>query len=158
MNTSIQFLQSEIKKCASESHALMLRIITLKWGSLENAKRAGEIRASRVPETAPERRAERKKLRHPETGAERSALWADKREIKDRARHCLLAYAFLRGRPYASQEAKCKSAPSASWIASILTEALTTHNAGGIEAPTAETIKAWIEPKLEAGAAASVAA
>jgi hypothetical protein len=129
---------------------MMLRIITLKWGSLENAKRVGEIRAAREPAGAPERRAERKKLHHPETGGERASLWAEKREIKDRARHLLLAYAFLRGRAYASQEAKCTKAPSASWISSIIGEA-------GVEAPSAETIKAWIETK-EASVSASAAA
>jgi len=151
MNTATKFLQSEIKSCAAQSHALMLRIITLKWGSLENAKRVGEIRAAREPAGAPERRAERKKLHHPETGGERASLWAEKREIKDRARHLLLAYAFLRGRAYASQEAKCTKAPSATWIANLITEAV-------VEAPTAEVIKAWIEPKSEAGASASAAA
>jgi hypothetical protein len=150
MNPSISFLQSEIKKVASESHAILVRIITLKWGSLENAKRAGEIKRVREPGGAPIRRAEVKRLRHPETGHERSALWVDKRELKDRARHLLLAYAFLRGRPYASQERTCKVAPSLSWIASLIGEA-------GGQAPTVDTLKAWITG-TEAGAKAPAAA
>src|SRR5277367_5054688 len=98
MNSVIQFLQSQIKTHAAESRSLMLRITALKWGGLENAKHVAEIRSVREPGGAPNRRAEVKKLRHPETGPERAALWADKREVKDKTRHYLLAYAFLRGR------------------------------------------------------------
>lgn len=150
MNPVTQFLQSEIKKLSAESRSILLRIIALKWGSLENAKRVGEIKAVREPGGAPIRRAEVKRLRHPETGPERAALWDDKREIKDKTRHYLLAYAFLRGRAYASQEPACKSAPSLSWIASIIGEA-------GGKAPDVETLKAWVGPKTEAGAAPAAA-
>jgi hypothetical protein len=146
MNTVLKNIQTEIKKCSKESHELLLRILTLKWGSLENVKRVAEIRASRDPNGAAARRAERKKLRHPETGGERSGLWDDKRELKDKTRHHLLAYAFLRGRSYMSQEPKCKSAPSLSWIASII------GDAGG-ETPSQETLKAWIETAPKAVAA-----
>jgi hypothetical protein len=146
MNTAIQYLQSEIKKLSAESHSILQRIIALKWGSLENAKRAGEIKAVREPGGAPIRRAEIKKLRHPETGPQRTALWYEKRDLKDKTRHHLLAYAFLRGRSYASQERVCKSAPSLTWIAQIITEA-------GGEAPSAETLKAWIEAAKVAVAA-----
>jgi len=146
MNPAIKNIQIEIKKCANESHELLLRIIALKWGSLENAKRVAEIRALRDPNGSAARRAERKKLRHPETGAERAALWDEKRELKDKTRHYLLAYAFLRGRSYVSQEPACKSAPSLTWIASIIGEA-------GGEAPNIETLKAWIEASTKAVAA-----
>jgi hypothetical protein len=151
MNPVTQSLQSQIKTLAAESRSLMLRIIALKWGSLENAKHVGEIKAVREPGGAPIRRAEVKKLRHPETGPERAALWADKREVKDKTRHHLLAYAFVRGRSYASQEPKCKSAPSRSWIAGIIQEA-------GGQVPTDEALQTWIEPKVEAGASAPAAA
>jgi hypothetical protein len=143
MNT--ESIRTEIKKLSVESHDILLRIITLKWGSLENSRRAGEIKASRTPEGAPARRAEVKKLRHPETGAERAALWAQKRELKDQIRHHLLAYAFARGRSYASQEAKCTSAPSLSWIETILTAA------GG--SVSVDALKAWVTPTTEPVAA-----
>ncbi len=148
MNPISKNIQTEIKKCATESHELLLRIIALKWGSPADAKRAGEIRKVREPSGAAERRAERKKLRHPETGPQRSRLWDDKREMKDKGRHYLLAYAFVRGRPYSSQEAKCKSAPSLSWIASIIGEA------GGVE-PTPEVLQAWIAGETVAKAPAA---
>jgi hypothetical protein len=148
MNAVTQAIQTEIKRLSAESHAILLRIIALKWGTLENAKHAAEIRSVREPGGAPIRRAELKKLRHPETGAERSALWADKRDLKDRTRHCLLAYAFLRGRSYASQEPACKSAPSLTWIADIIAEF-----GGGVLAEGA--LQAWLQP---AGAQAPVAA
>lgn len=151
MNTVSQFLQSEIKRLSSESHDILLRIVALKWGSIENARHAGELRAVRTPEGAPARRAELKKLHHPETGDERSALWGDKRELKDKIRHYLLAYAFIRGRSYVSQEPTCKAAPSLSWIASILGEA-------GAETPPKTALESWINPKVEAGASAPVAA
>jgi hypothetical protein len=139
MNPILSIIQGDIKKTASESRELMHRIIALKWGSLENAKRAAEIKAVREPGGAPIRRAEVKRLRHPETGPERAQLWVEKRELKDKARHLLLAYAFVRGRPYASQERTCKTAPSLTWIASIIGEA-------GGQAPSLDTLKAWVAP------------
>jgi hypothetical protein len=123
-------LKEEIKKSAQASRDLMTQIQTLKWGSMENAKKVRELK--KVKGT----RAERKALRHPETGAERASLWCDKRDHKETSRYLLLAYAFIRGRSYRSQERKCKELPSASYIAHVA--------ANYAKGTSKEAIEAWL--------------
>ena len=78
------------------------------------------------------------KLRGAETGPERNALWNDKRLLGDKTRHFLLAYAYLRHRLRASQEARCRRPPSVQLISRVISES------GGGE-PDAEALKAWVD-------------
>lgn len=141
MKDKIEKLKSMIKFSASESHRIMLEILTLKWGSLEDSHKVKELKRVKDRNT----RAERKALRHPETGHERSCLWCDKRTHKDNSRHLLLAYAFLRGRPYLQQERKTKEPPTIGSIRWYLQQI-------GVET-TKEQIQEWIQGPQSAQAA-----
>ena len=132
MKAKIEELKNMIKLSASESHRFMLEILTLKWGSLKDSHKVKELRKVKDRNT----RAERKALRHPETGYERYCLWCNKRTHKDNSRHLLLAYAFLRGRPYLQQERKTKEPPTVGSIRWYLKEV-------GVDT-TKEQIEAWI--------------
>jgi hypothetical protein len=129
----IRQLKSMICAGASESHRLMLEILTLKWGSLENSRKVKELKRVKDRNT----RAERKALRHPETGYKRHCLWMDKSSQKDTNRHMLLAYAYLRGRPYLQQERKTKEPPQIDEITYHLRNV-------GVEV-TATQIQEWIK-------------
>jgi hypothetical protein len=141
MKDKIAELKDRIKLSASESHRIMLEILTLKWGSLENSKKVKELKKVKDRNT----REERKALRHPETGGQRHSLWYDKRTHKDNSRHLLLAYAFLRGRPYLQQERKTKEPPTVGSIRWYLQEV-------GVET-TNEQIQEWIQGPQSAQAA-----
>ena len=56
-----------------------------------------------------ESRAIRKQI-HESSGLDRWNFWNDKRELGSNTRYVLLAYAFLRGMPYAVCEIKCEYA------------------------------------------------
>jgi hypothetical protein len=137
MKQAILKLRQQVKDCAAKSCDFQRQIRILKYGSEENAQLYGRLRKTKDRNT----RAERKALRHPETGGERWQLRREKRDHKDDARHVLLAYGFVRGRPYASMEQKCKVSPSAGVIRWHIIAALGEENVPW----TKEQISAWLE-------------
>lgn len=70
---------------------------------------------------------------------ERWQAWAEKRNWGWPTRHCLLAYAFVRGVPYSALEKSTRedNRPSAERVRAWLTDA-------GVEV-TEEAVRAWIE-------------
>ncbi len=130
MKKEVASLKEEIKSKSHEKRELTLKILALKWGTLANALAVRELKKDKGT------RAQRKALRHPETGQERSMIWVDKRDLKERLRYLYLAYAFVRGRSYRQQEPKCASAPDAGSI-------LYTIEAAGGKA-TLEEVQAWL--------------
>lgn len=82
---------------------------------------AGAVAAKRIPES---------------TGMTRWCEWEEKRQLGIPTRHALLAYAFARGRPYASLEAKVRegNGPSAHRVEALLQEAGLPFEAGAVEA------------------------
>jgi hypothetical protein len=72
------------------------------------------------------------------TGMDRWHAWVEKRSYGEDTRHLLLAYGYLRGRPYGTCEKKCGDLnfPSSSYIARLATEY-------GVQT-SAETIDVWI--------------
>lgn len=137
MKQAILKLKQRVKDCAAKSCDFQRQIRVLKYGSEENAQLYGQLRKTKDRNT----RAERKALRHPETGGQRAQLRVEKRDHKDDARHVLLAYGFVRGRPYASMERTCKVSPSAGLIHWHLTEVLGKENVPW----TKEQISSWLE-------------
>ncbi len=69
------------------------------------------------------------------SGRERASLRREKAEVGDRARHLLLAYAFLRGVPYAALEGTCRRLPSFDLV-------LRHAERHGV-APTSAEVGAW---------------
>lgn len=91
-------------------------------------------------------------------GLERYQLWNQKRAHGDGTRYWLLAYGCLRGRPYASIEAKCGegNTPSASAILNRILSVLPQEGPEKAEW-TKERVKAWLT-RPESSEAAPVAA
>ena len=88
----------------------------------------------------------------PESGPERDKLWRKKRDVGAKARAKLLAYAMLRGRPYATVESKCRNKP---WAIDIV-------DAAGLDRKAStELVRSWLEGEaiaLQKPAAPEVAA
>ncbi len=100
----------------------------------------------------------------PDTGSERHQLWIRKKAVGAESRRLLLAYALLRGRPYAQLEPKCHEKASAWWIEQVIHGAFTTKTEGadGKVIKTVDPRAAeWTEKRIQAwldGAASSVPA
>lgn len=75
-------------------------------------------------------------------GLERHELWLEKRRYGVETRHLLLAYARLRGMPYANVERHSTHPPSASAIADLVM----LH---GGPACDADDIRRWLAPPSE---------
>jgi hypothetical protein len=104
-----------------------------------------------LTEKARENRAEIAQLKEqPDTGVERCSLRSDYcTYTRSEARHVLLAYALLRGRPYLALERKCVEEPSPNRILKKIQEAF------GEDYPdfSLQTILDWLKGKVEQRAA-----
>jgi hypothetical protein len=88
-----------------------------------------------------ERQAESRRLGqaiHRVTGLERHALRLEKRSYGIGTRSILLAYAMLRGKPYASVERTCVRTPSPSAIADVVRQHAACEDA-------TEEVKRWLQ-------------
>lgn len=126
MKTVIVQLKCRIAQSVQACVEIRKAIRDLTWveGSLEKVR---EIRSQRSPEGKPVNgHRALKEFRRPETGEQRSNLWARKRDAKYAARHALLALAMAQGRPYKSVERSCReeNAPSCLSIECHLNEYL----------------------------------
>jgi len=97
-----------------------------------------------------ENRAEIAKLKlEPGTGPKRNRLRTDYIcYVRGKARHALLAYALLRGRPYATLERKCVEAAEPGWILGYIQEAFKDAP----ETPedfTVLRVKNWLKGNVE---------
>jgi hypothetical protein len=87
---------------------------------------------------------------HESSGIGRWTLWQDKRQYGAETRNLLLAYAFLRGRPYRTVE--IKTLPNSGPYAGSIHRCLLSHG----HEMTKEIIEQWL--KVEAPVAEQVAA
>jgi hypothetical protein len=144
MNNVNAAMKNEIKSRVETIQGIRAQISGLKWKPEAREQVAtiqAERRASEKPTVG---KAELKAFRRPETGPQRAALWAEKREEGEKARYLLLAYGALRGRSYAQLEATCRedNKPSAYRI----WDAIPDHVYPELSAAwTEKNIEAWLK-------------
>lgn len=140
MDSVKQNIKSEIKTTVERGRSWKNDARALAWTSPEACARyrALQREAGRDPAKHVAAKAAYKEARRPETGPERCDLNREASFVGLRSRVLLLAYAWYRGRPYASQERTCHTAPSAWAIASCLCEFLPKELQGDCTQKNAE--------------------
>ncbi len=137
-------LKNEIKNQVETIRGIREKITELKW-TPQGREKAVEIKAERRKSPRPlVGKAELKPFRRPETGPERAALWADKREESEQARYLMLAYGAIRGRTYRQIEVKCREGnePSVYRLARLFEDRESGEPLYGL---TEKAIEAWLK-------------
>lgn len=114
MKTALIQLKSFVAECSKVCQETRVKIQNLSWkeGTLSSVREVLSKRNASGFRVNGHKSV--KCFRRPETGTQRSNLWAGKRDRGFEVRHGLLALAYARGRAYTTVERRCRAGNEAS--------------------------------------------